>query len=56
MEDLEDLAEDLKVNGCKGCWGGARVGVGIGIGWWYGHGGEAADTSDSKRGNGWCGG
>lgn len=47
MQELEDLAKGLKMGGCKGCWGGA--GVEIGIGGWYGHGEGTTDSSDSRK-------
>ena len=47
MDGLKDLAEDLKMGGCKGCW--VSTGVGVGIGGWYGHGGESANASDSRK-------
>ena len=47
MEELEELAEVLSLSGCKGNWGGA--GVGVGVGGWYGHEGATADASDSGK-------
>ena len=39
VEELEEVAEVLRLGGCQRCSGGVGVGVGVGvgIGGWYGH-------------------